>query len=261
MKKNKKTKDIIIDGDHILFFVCESKIYKDGLEDAQPLRSSGLEDLTPYEEHFKRIVEEYVATAEIESICYNWNIGKVRVIMSDNTNFRYEIYPQYKAKRPPTPELRKRLKKWAMKEYSFVPNTEADDVVAHYVRKGGIGFTTDKDLYKGVAGKWYNCHFQHRCWVKTTEQEAERFFKTQVLAGDATDGIPSIDGVGLITAGKLLDKYGDSWDDIFSIFKDVNKTIGKPRKVSYGRDYALTMIRLVSMTQWSKKKGVVLWQD
>jgi len=154
-------RDVCIDSDHILYSVTESNDYKGNLGG----RGIGKIDLTPYKEHFKRIVDDYVTTAEIESICYGWTIGKVRVILSDHTNFRYELFPEYKSGRPPPPKLRKRLKKWAMKEYHFEPNTEADDVVAYYVRKGGIGFTTDKDLFNGVEGLWFNCHYKHRCWI------------------------------------------------------------------------------------------------
>jgi 5'-3' exonuclease len=137
-----------------------------------------------------------------------------------------------------------------MKKYHFEPHTEADDIVAHYVSKGALGFTTDKDLFKGVKGIWYNCHYAHRCWVRTTKKEAEHFFKSQVLAGDSTDGIPSIAGEGLITAEKLMKKYGSSWDDILGIFKDKG----------YDKQYMITMTRLVCMSQWSPKKGIKLWK-
>ena len=181
--------------------------------------------------------------------------------MSDQTNFRYEIFPEYKKGRPPSSKLMRRMKKWARKKYHFEPNTEADDVVAYYVRKGAIGFTEDKDLFNGVEGLWYNAHYKHRCWVRTTEDEAEYFFKQQILGGDGGDNIPSIDGVGLITADKLMKKYGSGYEDIFSIFKDTTKVLGKiHRTTSYGRNYALTMARLVCMSQWTPKKGIRLWK-
>lgn len=253
-----ETRDIVIDGDHILYKVTESQLYKNGLGG----KAIGEKlDMTQYKEHFMRIVEDYVLTAEVESICYKWVIGKVIVVMSDNTNFRYSLYPEYKKDRPSSPELRKKLKKWAMKKYHFEPNTEADDVVAYWVRKGAIGFTTDKDLFKGVKGIWYNAHYSHMCWVRTTKEEAEHFFKCQILAGDLGDGIPSIDGVGLKTAEKLMLKYGNSYQDILSIFQDPSKVLGKKhRPVAHTKDYMVTMTRLVCMSQWSPKKGIQLWE-
>ncbi len=242
-----KIRDIIIDADHIAFNVADSKVHDDGGVGGVSLDEKI--DMKPFKKHFKRIIDEYVTIAEVESIAYGWKIGKVRVIMSDVTNFRYELYPEYKNKRPPNHEVRHKLRKWARKYYECEPNTEADDLVAYYVRKGGIGFTTDKDLFKGVAGIWYNSHYMHRCWVRTTKSEAEYFFKCQVLAGDGVDGIPSIAGVGLKTAEKLLSKYGESWDNILQIFIDKG----------YTKEYMITMTRLVSMTQWSPKKGIKLW--
>lgn len=256
MKKN-KVRDIIIDADHIAFNVTESKEHKDGLGGF----AVGKLNMTPYKEHFKRIVEDYIQTAEVESICYNWTIGKVRVVMSDVTNFRYEVYPEYKNKRPSDHKIRAKLRKWARKYYEFEPNTEADDVVAYYVRKGGIGFSTDKDLFKGVKGIWYNAHYMHRCWIRTSKKQAEHFFKCQILAGDNVDGIPSLDGVGLKTAEKLLKKYGNSYEDIISIFKDKTKVLGeKHREKSYSKKYMIKMTRLVCMSQWTPKKGIKLWE-
>jgi len=254
-----KKRDIIIDADHILFFVAEAKFHKE--RDA--IKIEELEDgcadwdteipelnLEPYIKHFKDIVEDYVLTAEVESICYGWTLGETKVILSDSTNFRYELYPEYKAGRNPKSDTLKALAKWAKSEYIVEPNTEADDVVAYYVRQGGLGFTTDKDLFKGVSGIWFNTHYKHRCWVRTSEKEAEHFFKCQSLAGDPVDKIPALSGVGIPTASKLLNKHGDSWQDILQIYLDRG----------YSKDYMLTMVRLVAMNQWTPKKGVKLWK-
>lgn len=255
-----KVRDIVIDADHILFFVAEANVYKSELGGKSISKKK--ESLNKYKEHFKKIIADYVTTAEVESIAYNWTIGKTMVILSDDTNFRYDIYPEYKAKRSEKKGILKRLKKWAMKEYIYEPNTEADDVVAYYVKNGALGFTTDKDLFKGVAGIWYNTHYKHRCWVRTNKKDALRFFKCQILAGDPVDEIPSLDGIGLIKAERLMLKYGSSFKDILEIFKDKNKVLGKvPRKQDYSEDYMKTMVRLVCMTQWTPKNGVVLWDD
>lgn len=249
---SKKTKDVIIDADHILFYVTEANKYNSKLgEDSVALNDEKI-DLKPYKKHFKSIVDEYVKIAETESIFYGWKLGEVKVILSDKTNFRYEIFPEYKNKRPSSPPLRKKLKKWAMKKYIVEPNTEADDVVAYYVRKGGLGFTTDKDLLLGVEGRWFNCHHKHLTWSTTEAHDADKFFKMQVLAGDGVDGIPSIKGVGLPTAKKLMDSVsgGWFWHSILEIFKSKG----------YDINYMVTMARLVSMSQWSPKKGVELWR-
>ena len=252
--KMSKVKDIIIDADHILFLVAGSVGSGDGFEvdtdaDDIGLKTSSKSILKPYKEKFKAIVAEYEKIAQVESISYKWGIGKTRVIMSDWKNFRHDLYDNYKSKRKDKEGILKDLKKWAMKKYYFEPNTEADDVVAYYVRKGGIGFTTDKDLYKGVSGLWYNTHFKHLCWVRTSKQEAKEFFMQQCLAGDPVDEIPALPRVGLVTAKKMLDTGGYGWDTVFNIYSEKG----------FGEIYATTMIRLVCMSQWTPKKGIVLW--
>ncbi len=253
-------KSVCIDADHIVFLVANSKIHTTGFEDESNDESDedcnwGVEaddeiDLEPYIKQFKEIVDNYVLIAEVESICYNWKIGKTRVIVSDHKNFRYDVYDEYKAKRSEKTGVLKALKEWSMTEYEFEVNCEADDVCAYYVRKGGIGFTTDKDLFAGVKGIWYNSHFMHKSWIRTSKSEADYFFKQQVLAGDSVDEIPALSGVGMKTAQKLLAKFGDSWDNILEIYESKG----------YDKDYLVQMTRLVCMSQWTPKKGLTLWE-
>jgi len=249
-----KTRDLIIDADHILFLVAHSKSYDSGfdeiLESDDDWGEDAKIDMRPYKEHFKAIVKDYELTAEVESICYGWELGKTRVIISDDTNFRYDLYPEYKASRTEKSEVLSKLKKWAKKKYQCEPNTEADDVVAYYVRKGGVGVTTDKDLLYGVAGIWYNSHFKHKCWIRTNKKDALYFFKCQSLAGDTVDEIPALPRVGLATARKLLKKYGEKWSDILRVYKDYG----------FDKEYMVMNTRLVCMTQWSPKKGIKLWE-
>jgi len=249
-------RDVYIDADHILHNVTNSKTYDTGFEEQEgsyeDFGSSKVKlDLKPYKKHFEAIIEDYITTAEVESICYDWELGDVHVVLSSNNNFRFEVFPEYKCKRPKDkPKLFSKLQKWARKKYRVEPRTEADDVVSYYVRKGAVGFTTDKDMFKGVAGKWYNCHYMHKNWLTTTPKEAENFFKCQLLAGDNVDDIPSLAGVGLITAQKLMKQHGDSYTDIENIFK----------LKGHDKAYMLQMGRLVSMSQWTPTHGIRLWK-
>ena len=247
-----KKRDLIIDADHIAYLVSESRTYKSGFDEidedegGDTLAEVGMEQ---YTNHFKSIVDDYILTAKCGGIAYGWDIGDVKVIMSDETNFRFELYPEYKKGRVSQNEVRTKLKAWARDEYICEPNTEADDVVAYYVRKGGVGITTDKDLYKGVEGIWYNAHYMHKSFSTCNKEDAEYFFKCQILGGDGVDGIPSLPKVAIKTAEKLMTKHGSSYNDIVKIFK----TKG------FDEDYMLTMARLVCMSQWTPKKGILLW--
>ena len=67
---------------------------------------------------------------------------------------------------------------------------EADDALAIGAVQHGHGIATiDKDL-DGVPGYHYN--WKHERTYYVTEVEADRFFYTQLLTGDATDNIPGL---------------------------------------------------------------------
>lgn len=243
-------KKIIIDGDPLLHTAYSVVMKPDDLggEDI----SDPTDDLRAMKTIVKQQITELEDIAQIESIANTWTTGKTKVVFSDpNGNFRYDIYPEYKAGRPEKTEIFKQLRKWAHKKIGyFVEGTEADDVVSHYMRKGHLTFTLDKDIIYGNAGTAFNTHAQHRSWVYQTEEAALHFFKCQILAGDRVDGIPSIKGVAFKTAEKLMKEHGNEFEDLLKIFE----------LKGHDRDYMLTMARLVAMNQWHPKKGVRLWK-
>jgi len=244
-----KIRDLVIDADSLVHAITEggagSTLGGESIEqDTIPLKL--------LKRKFKEMVEELRATFEVESITHKWGVGKTIVVLSDpETNFRYDLYPEYKANRKSREKSKEFfiLRKWALKTYTWAKNCEADDVVAYYVRKGAIGISIDKDLLKGVAGLWYNSHHAHRTWHKTTKKEAKKFVLLQTLAGDSVDNIKGLPRVGLLTAEKLLD--GDyTWEKVVKIYESKGLT----------EEDAILTRRLVDMGQWSKKKGVRLWK-
>lgn len=239
-----KAKDVYIDADHILYLVAEAKSNKSDL-DGESLNDPNV-TMKHLKEMFKNIVDDYTTTAEVESILYKWTIGKTHVVLSDKTNFRFELYDNYKANRSQSSDILKKLKKWARKKYRVETNTEADDVVAYYVRNGAIGFTTDKDLLYGVEGLWFNAHHKHKCWLKTKKKEAKDFMLHQCLAGDPVDNIKGIPKVGMKTATKLLDEFGHNWDGVVKAYESKGLT----------RDDAVLTRRLVDMSLWTPEFGV-----
>ena len=44
------------------------------------------------------------------------------------------------------------------------------------------------------------------------------------MAGDSTDGYGGVPGVGLITAQKLLDKHGESWETVVDVYESKGLT-------------------------------------
>lgn len=159
---------------------------------------------------------------------------------------RHEIYEEYKAQRPETPDDLKiqipHIKKiiGAFKISSFeVPGHEADDIIctiAKRVASEGINvfiLSGDKDMMQVVGNgiKIYDPikdliidenHVKKRFGVSP-----ERLPEIMAIAGDTIDNIPGVRGIGEKTAKELLSKV-DSLDELLNHPEKIdNKRIRK----------------------------------
>ena len=142
--------------------------------------------------------------------------------------FRNDIYPQYKANRPPPPEdLRPQfpLTRDATRAFNVacleVEGFEADDIIATLARQavnaGGSCtiISSDKDLMQLVRpGIDMFDPMKNRAIgpdevVEKFGVPPERVVDVQSLAGDSTDNVPGAPGIGLKTAALLIQEYGD----------------------------------------------------
>jgi len=141
-------------------------------------------------------------------------------------SFRTELYPEYKAHRPPTPEdlaiqlpyFRRIVEALGWPVIS-IAGVEADDVIATLVHRaravGGeaLILSADKDLMQlvGEGVSMYDSLSQktyHRDEVIAKfGVPPERVGEYLALVGDTSDNIPGLDGVGEKTAAKLLAEY------------------------------------------------------
>ena len=147
---------------------------------------------------------------------------------ASSKTFRNDIYPEYKANRAEPPEdLRPQfaLVRDATRAFG-VPSIEmlgyeADDLIATYARlarEAGARVTivsSDKDLMQLV-----NDHVDMLDTMKlktiARDQVIEKFgvppekvVDVQALAGDSTDNVPGVPGIGVKTAAQLIEEYGD----------------------------------------------------
>ncbi|MBT5780939.1 MAG: DNA polymerase I [Rhodospirillaceae bacterium] len=143
--------------------------------------------------------------------------------------FRSDIYPEYKAHRPPPPdELIPQFDLVREATQAFnVPSLEmrgyeADDLIATYTRlarEAGMHVTivsSDKDLMQLVEDHQVVMldHFKNREIDAEGVQEKfgvgpERVIDVQALAGDSSDNVPGVPGIGVKTAAQLINEYGD----------------------------------------------------
>ena len=143
--------------------------------------------------------------------------------------FRSDIYPEYKAHRPPPPdELIPQfdLVREATRAFN-VPSLEmrgyeADDLIATYTRRAreaGMRVTivsSDKDLMQLVEDHQVMLldHFKNREIGADGVREKfgvgpDKVIDVQALAGDSSDNVPGVPGIGVKTAAELINEYGD----------------------------------------------------
>ncbi|MCH8862095.1 MAG: DNA polymerase I [Proteobacteria bacterium] len=142
--------------------------------------------------------------------------------------FRNEIYPEYKAHRPPAPEdlvpqfpiIREATEAFNIPMIEM-EGFEADDVIATYARLAAEqGYTvtvvsSDKDLMQLVGGpvEMYdpmkNLHIGPEQVVEKFGVGPDKVIEVQALAGDAVDNVPGVPGIGVKTAALLINEYGD----------------------------------------------------
>ena len=142
--------------------------------------------------------------------------------------FRSDIYPEYKAHRPPPPDdlvPQFELVRQATRAMNIpavdMDGFEADDLIATYARQGaemGAEVTivsTDKDLMQMVGGKIKMFDAMKNKSIGPAEVEEkfgvgpDKVIDIQALAGDSSDNVPGVQGIGIKTAAILINEYGD----------------------------------------------------
>jgi DNA polymerase-1 len=142
--------------------------------------------------------------------------------------FRNKLYPDYKAHRPPAPDdlipqfplIREAVRAFdlpCLEQAGF----EADDLIATYVREAcerGATATivsSDKDLMQLVTDcvTMYDTMKDRRIGIAEVIEKfgvpPAKVVEVQALAGDSTDNVPGVPGIGVKTAAQLIVEYGD----------------------------------------------------
>lgn len=146
---------------------------------------------------------------------------------------RTELQPQYKQNRPSMPEEMRPQESWLQKNVPLFgpaslscPNTEADDLMASYVRAAGsanvVIATNDKDILQ-LTSPTVSIYSTAKAdappggfaLLGPAEVRAKwgvdpaKIGDILALTGDASDNIPGVHGIGEKTAAKLISHFGD----------------------------------------------------
>ena len=150
------------------------------------------------------------------------------VFDAGRVTFRNEIYSDYKANRTDPPEdlvPQFALVRDAAHAMSLpvieMPGFEADDVIATYAKiakaqgRQTIIVSSDKDLMQLVNDDVEMLDPMKQRQIGKDEVfekfgvAPERVIDVQSLAGDSTDNVPGVPGIGIKTAAELITQFGD----------------------------------------------------
>ena len=146
---------------------------------------------------------------------------------SARKTFRNDIYSDYKANRSEAPDdlapqfeyIRKSVLAFNLPSVELM-NYEADDLIATYVDEIlTIGakvtiVSSDKDLmqlYKKnvrIFDPMKNKFILEEDIFNKFGVDASKVIDVQALAGDSSDNVPGVPGIGVKTAAELINKYG-----------------------------------------------------
>ncbi len=183
---------------------------------------------------------------------------------SARKTFRNEIYSDYKANRSEAPDdlapqfeyIRKSVLAFNLPSVDL-PNYEADDLIATYVDqilKKGAKVTivsSDKDLMqlykKGVRifDPMKNKFITYDDIIKKFGVDASKVVDVQSLAGDSSDNVPGVPGIGVKTAAELINKYGT----LENLLKSAHEIKQNKRRETLieNKDKALVSKKLVTL--------------
>lgn len=134
--------------------------------------------------------------------------------LSGSRNFRYTLYPEYKANRRdiPRPKWLQSVREYLVLQWQadMTDGYEADDAIGIKMTElqqlglSPICCSLDKDLLQ-IPGKHYN--FVKEELIDVNEHNALVNFYSQLLLGDRSDNIPGFDGMARVKPTKEITKW------------------------------------------------------
>lgn len=210
----------IIDGDVLCYSACKPRYSKQALASGiNIIELNDIGEVIPREfsdaENRKYLESSWDNfQRELQEIVESFFCDDFLMAVKGESNYRDRIFPEYKQKRtkPKPGDLRSYVP--AIRQLSVLEelaiaadDREADDYVriwAEECRAAGIEYvicSIDKDL-KCIPGKHYN--IKSKLVEEVTEEQALKFYYSQLISGDQTDGIPGVPGMGPVKSKGLI---------------------------------------------------------
>jgi len=184
----------------------------------------------------------YIYTRMLRKLVDDTEADHIAVIFdTSRKSFRNEIYADYKAHRPPPPEdlipqfpLVREATEALNVPAIELPGYEADDLIATYARQAADAgaevtiVSSDKDLMQLVDDRitmfdaMKNVRIGREQVIEKFGVGPERVIDVQALAGDSTDNVPGVPGIGVKTAAQLVEEYG-GLDDILARAEEIKQ--------------------------------------
>jgi 5'-3' exonuclease len=165
----------------------------------------------------------------LDNILNKTEATSYRAFLTSSSNFRKQIYPEYKANRTqPKPRHLRDLQVYSLDKLNaeYAPDgLEADDALAINQTEDTVICSLDKDLLQ-VPGHHFSWEINGKGWsrpdtfIEQTELEGLRLFYKQCLKGDTSDNVKGIEGLGEKRATKILADCS-SHLEMFNIVRDL----------------------------------------
>lgn len=241
-------KKLLIDGDIVAYRATASAEFESNLGGDYWLLATNLGEAKAIAQEF---VDDITRASGCEHVCFAF---------SGSHNYRKDVDPEYKSHRKETrkPLGYRPFVEWLMDayEHKVFPNIEGDDVLGLFADQDFILVSEDKDLKTVPSTHW---DLKTKQYVDYDLAAANRWWFTQTLTGDATDGYKGANRIGIKTAEKILADF-DCVTDTKQVWEKIVATYVKAGQTE---DDALRNARLARILRPNeydfKKQEVLLW--
>ena len=212
---------------------------------------------------FLSILKKLIDDEKPDALCVAFDVSGV--------TFRNDIYKEYKAHRPPTPEdfaVQMPIVKEVLDAMNIprfeLNGWEADDLlgsIAKHCQDDGwecVIVTGDKDVLQLVtnstrvrhvktrAGKTETINYTPEVFIEEYGFEPRKIIDLKALMGDSSDNIPGVVGVGEKTASDLVRRFG-SLSHIYENLNELDIKEAVRKKLEVGKENALMSYELAEI--------------